>query len=101
MIRKLGYIFIVIAFPWIAISQDRVQNYKIHVSNLPILIENDLETNWNSIKSDSNVRFNNCVYALLQLNNIPTTEDKKLLSLKGIELLNYVPNFAWITKINK
>jgi PKD repeat protein len=101
MIRKLAYIFIAIAFPWAAISQDRVQNYRIHVSNLPILIENDLESNWNSIKSDSNVRFDNSVYALLQLNNIPTTEDKKLLSLKGIELLNYVPNFAWITKINK
>lgn len=101
MIRRLAYIFIAIVFPWAAISQDRVHNYRIHVSNLPILIENDLESNWNSIKSDLNVRFDNSVYALLQLNNIPTTEDKELLSLKGIELLNYVPNFAWIAKINK
>ncbi len=100
MMKLKILLIVLLTLPLTVISQERVKNYIIHVSNDPVTIKKDLESNWNEIKADESLKFNNSIYLLIQLNDIPSTEDKETLKLSGIELLSYVPNFAWIAKVN-
>jgi hypothetical protein len=45
-------------------------------------------------------RYNNKAFALLQFENLPTEEIKKLLSINGVELLDYIPNNTYTVSIN-
>ena len=98
MNRLMAYIICLVISPSFIFGQNRARNFTIHVSERPISIVNDLESNWNSLKSDSSILFNDIAYVLIQFNEIPTTDDKNRLNLNRIELLNYVTNYAWVAK---
>jgi len=53
--------------------------------------------------AEINTKINNLYgkHALIQLNYIPSNEEKKILEDKGITLLGYIPNYAWLAKISK
>ena len=38
-------------------------------------------------------------HVLIQLEHIPTNEERKELEIKGIKLLSYIPNKAWFASI--
>ncbi len=86
--------------PTLLLAQQRSTNYRIHISEIPFVIEGSLENNWNALIEDSTVYYKNAVYALLQFDVIPTEEAKAQLLEAGITLISYVPNFAWISEIN-
>ncbi|MDC3252932.1 S8 family serine peptidase [Crocinitomicaceae bacterium] len=86
--------------PLLVFSQVRVPNHTIHISNAPLIIQNDLSNNWKRIKSDPSVWYDNAMYALIQFNDIPSDDEKAVLSNLGIDLLNYIPNYAWVSSID-
>ena len=45
-------------------------------------------------------RFHNKVFALLQFQSIPSAESRKLLSAKGVELLDYIPENTFTVSIS-
>jgi len=77
------------------------KDYKILLSNGSIRLNADITKSWETLKNNPNSKFGAHVYALLQLEDIPTKADKTALKEQGIELLHYVPNYAWIAKINQ
>jgi len=79
------------------LAQMNSRNYRIHVSETPLNLQSTLKTDYNDVKSDNN-EFEGKHYVLLQFAEIPTIETKKGLSEAGIELLHYVPNYAWLAK---
>lgn len=81
-------------------AQESRRNYRIHLNGGPLSIANDLNSNWLSLKSDLQSILQEDVYGLVQFNNIPTSDEKKTLLTSGIELISYVPNYAWIAKLD-
>lgn len=74
-------------------------NYNILLSNGSVSFEKEVSKSWQQLKSIPKNQFGQAVYVLIQLENIPNLKDKKELRKKGIELLHYLPNYAWIAKI--
>lgn len=77
------------------------KDYKILLSNGSVHLDSDITKTWNSLKNNPQSKFGQHVYALLQLENIPNEIDKIALQEQGIELLHYVPNYAWVAKMNQ
>lgn len=99
MIRIL--LILILLLPTIVGAQTLKPNYRVHVSDSPITLEvGDIQSKWNALKPDPTVFFNQHVYALIQFDSIPTSAQKVELNELGINLLNYIPNYAWIAEIN-
>lgn len=77
------------------------QDYKVLLSNGAVHFDKDLIKSWEHLKNNPQSRFGQQVYALIQLEDIPSEIDKITLQQQGVELLHYVPNYAWIAKINQ
>ncbi len=48
---------------------------------------------------DTSTSSNGRVHILIQLDNIPTDEERSVLEEQGIKLLSYVPEFAWVASV--
>lgn len=83
-----------------ALTQFRTPSHTVYLSDAPITIQADLSSNWNQIKFDASARFNDLTYALIQFNDIPSADEKIRLRSLGIDLLNYIPNYAWVSSIS-
>ncbi|MDB4516880.1 hypothetical protein N9089_04695, partial [Crocinitomicaceae bacterium] len=81
-------------------AQESARNYLIHLSDGPFQFQNDLQTNWIRLKTDQQAFVEGRVYSLIQFNTIPTNTDKAAISNQGIELISYIPNYAWIAKLD-
>ncbi|MDG1333890.1 MAG: S8 family serine peptidase [Crocinitomicaceae bacterium] len=82
-------------------AQIQKPNYLVHVSDSPISFETvNVLSDWEELKDDVSAQFNQQVYALVQFNSIPTSDQKDQLSSLGINLLHYVPNYAWLSEID-
>jgi hypothetical protein len=77
------------------------KDYKILLSNGSVRLSTDITKSWEALKNNPNSKFGPHVYVLLQLEDIPTKADKTALEKQGIKLLHYVPNYAWVAKINQ
>lgn len=100
MSKQLYLLALLLCTSMTVFGQERINNYSIYVSSAPIRIENKIGNNWDKIKSNKQSKFNEVLYLLVQFNDIPSTEKKEYLKHQGIELLDYIPNFAWIAKVD-
>jgi hypothetical protein len=87
--------------PLIVGAQIQPPNYRIHVSERPLLFEaGNTISDWKRLKEDISIRFNDKAYVLVQFNSIPLSSQKEELKAIGIKLLHYIPNYAWISEID-
>lgn len=75
-------------------------DYSIHLSHGPILLSKSLEQQWQAVLKDSSSQYNSNRYLLVQLQTIPNRTEKLQLKESGIELLHYIPHFAWVAKFS-
>lgn len=77
------------------------KDYKVLLSNGSVHFDKDITKSWEHLREHPQSKFGQHVYVLLQLEDIPTGTDKAVLEQQGIELMHYVPNYAWIAKISQ
>jgi hypothetical protein len=90
-----------VLFLCISLTSFGQKDYKVLLSNGSVHLDSDITKGWESLKNDTKSRLGQHVYVLLQLEDIPTKTDKTALEKQGVELLHYIPNYAWIAKINQ
>ncbi|MEZ4850862.1 MAG: hypothetical protein R3B93_20035 [Bacteroidia bacterium] len=81
----------------ILLAQENQRSYKVFINDKINL--HTPEEQWESLKQSHEAVYAEHVYDLIQLAAIPTEEEKRRLTEKGISLLHYVPNYAWIAKL--
>jgi PKD repeat protein len=81
-------------------AQSDTRNYRIHVSNSPLYPNSLLKEEFSQLKSNTSALHNGHFYVLIQLEEIPSTKEKSAIQSHGIELLQYIPNYAWISKVD-
>ena len=73
------------------------QNYHLQLQDGTIYIdENQFE-----LRPSSAEIINNRFYRLIQFQSIPNKQEIRSLQAKGVDLLSYIPNFAYVASINK
>lgn len=78
----------------------RVKNYQLQIADEPFTIEGDALTNWNNIRTNVNTHNDGDAYVIVQFNNIPSLLKKAEMSSEGVQLLAYIPNYAWVASID-
>ncbi len=81
-------------------AQENTRNYLVHAGNEASLLPGDLHSNFASFSQDNSTYFNGKAYVLVQFNGMPTTEQKDAYAFYGCELIKYIPNYAWIAKVD-
>lgn len=81
-------------------AQDYSRNYLIHAGSEASMISGDLRSNFEEFASDISAHFEGKAYVLVQFNGIPTNDQKDACAQYGCELIKYIPNYAWIAKVD-
>ncbi|BDS11273.1 S8 family serine peptidase [Aureispira anguillae] len=93
--------FLTLLFTYSFLFLTAQKDYTILLSKGNILLSKDVQTEWERLKNNPQFVVNNQLYVLIQLDDIPNTEEKRNLQQQGIQLLHYIPNYAWIASISK
>lgn len=92
---------LLLALPFLTFSQVRNTNYRVHISDSPILFDSgNSVSDWEELRSNSSVQVGGKAYVLIQFSTIPSSSEKELLKEQGVNLLHYVPNYAWISEVD-
>jgi hypothetical protein len=97
--KKLPHLLFFLLSTVVLFAQNQTANYSIHLSDTPLLLKSKLENEYKSIRNDTSVQFQGKAYVLIQLNAIPSSRTKEKMEKRGIKLLYYIPNYAWVTQL--
>lgn len=64
------------------------------------MLPQNVDSEWKTIRQQPNVIYQDKAYVLVQLTGIPSSKEKATLKAQGIELLHYIPHYAWFAKID-
>lgn len=92
----LSLSIILLAFP--SLSQ-HTRSYALHIGGEAVKLQAPVES-WERLKVDPTTLHGGALYLLIQLNEIPSETEKSQLAKRGVQLLNYIPNYAWVAKMN-
>lgn len=97
---KLSILFILLFSTATILAQKESRNYLLHVGETPSIIEGDLTSHRFDFHDNTETAFEGTFMYLVQFNEIPSDDQKEAYKEYGIELLKYIPNYAWIAKID-
>ncbi|MCR9172516.1 MAG: S8 family serine peptidase [bacterium] len=97
---KLSVLFVAIFVASSIFAQNNSRNYFVHAGNKASLLSGDLRSNVAEFYTDQSTYFNGKAYVLVQFNAIPTDEQKEAYAYYGVELIKYIPNYAWVAKVD-
>ncbi|MDB3906266.1 S8 family serine peptidase [Crocinitomicaceae bacterium] len=81
-------------------AQENSRNYLVHAGKGASVLSGDLRSNVADFSADASTHFDGKAYVLVQFNGIPTDEQKEAYAFYGCELIKYIPNYAWIAKVD-
>ena len=79
-------------------AQERQRSYHVFV-NGTVKLQSPNEA-WEELRKNPLALYDNSAYCLIQFDEIPSEVEKDRMHAGGIELLHYVPNYAWIVRID-
>ncbi|GAB5416704.1 MAG: hypothetical protein Crog4KO_21930 [Crocinitomicaceae bacterium] len=81
-------------------AQVNERNYRIYVGDDPAILEGDLTSDKIDFHDNTETSFEGKWTYLVQFNAIPTEDQKEACAFYGVELLKYIPNYAWVAKVD-
>jgi hypothetical protein len=81
------------------VSKELNKDYRILLSNGTIQLESQVEEQWAGLKNKTYVMYDWCSFVLVQFNGIPSQAEKEIIAKSGVQLLHYIPHYAWVAKI--
>ena len=78
-----------------------IKDYRILLTDETISSSANVETAWNALRIESNsMSVEGFVYAIVQHHDIPSKAEQENMRSAGLNLIAYVPHYAWIAKID-
>ena len=99
-------LFVIVSFfsgtTLVAQTKSNLSNdYRILLTDQTISTSENVETAWNALRIESNsMNVEGFVYAMVQHYDIPTKSEQEHMRVAGLNLIAYVPHYAWIAKID-
>jgi len=95
--KKLSILLLVLSF--VITEVVNAQDYKLLLANRTVQKNDNLNDQNVSNFIHALPKYEGFYYGIVQFHKIPSESDKSLLFERGIELLDYVPNYAYYAKI--